>query len=200
MLAALRLNLGCGYKKYDGFVSVDLSPICRPDVVWDLEQTPWPWEDSSVDEIKLEHVLEHVGETTTSYLNIWKEIYRVCKNGATIDITVPHWNHENFHHDPTHIRAITPVGIAMFDQARNMEMAKAGIRETTLGLFTGVDVDLQQDSIEYIYTPKIESEIKAGRLAPQDVAHLLEHQNNICAEIRIKPRIIKPARGAAFAV
>ncbi|MCC7500441.1 hypothetical protein IT396_01405 [Candidatus Nomurabacteria bacterium] len=192
------LNLGCGFKKYPGYINVDSAPECQPDVVWDLEKTPWPWEDSSVDEVKLEHTLEHLGETTAAYLNIWKELYRICKNGAVIDITVPHWNHENFAHDPTHKRPITPVGIAMFDQARNIQMAEQGIRETKLGLFTGVDIDLQQKDVNYSYTQKIATEVEAGRLTMNDLEHLQQHQNNICVEITMKPRVVKPARGAAW--
>src|SRR3989344_4053316 len=165
----LKLNLGCGFNKYEGYVNVDSEPECKPDTVWDFEKTPWPWEDSSVEEIKLEHVLEHLGQTTEAYLNIWKEMWRVCKNGALLDITVPHWNHENFHHDPTHVRAVTPVGVAMFDQLRNIRDAEAGGRETKLGEFT-------REGLE----------------------HLRSHQNNISNEIRMKARVIKPVRGTQW--
>lgn len=191
----MKLNLGSGFKKYEGFISVDSAPECMPDVVWDMEQTPWPWEDSSVDEIMLEHVLEHVGQTTERYLAIWKEMWRVCKNGALLDITVPHWHHENFYHDPTHVRPITPVSIAMFDQLRNIQDAESNGRETKLGLFTGVDISLGADDIEYFYTGKIADAVKRGEITHTDLAHLLEHQNNISNEIRIKAHVVKPARG-----
>lgn len=194
----LRLNLGCGFKKYDGYLNVDSAPACKPDLVWDLEQTPWPWKTSSVEEIKLEHVLEHVGQTTELYLAIWKELWRVCKHGAVIDITVPHWNHENFYHDPTHVRAITPVGIAMFDQLRNIRDAEAGGRETKLGLFTGIDIDLQEKDVEYFYSGDIVEALNRGEFDRAGLEHLRNHQNNIANEIRIQARVVKPARGVEW--
>ena len=193
--ALIKLNLGCGFNKYEGYVNVDSEPECKPDTVWDLEKTPWPWEDSSVEEIKLEHVLEHLGQTTEAYLNIWKEMWRVCKNGALLDITVPHWNHENFHHDPTHVRAITPVGVAMFDQLRNIRDAEAGGRETKLGLFTGVDIALDEKDVEYFYSGDIVQALNRGEFDRNGLEHLRNHQNNISNEIRLKAHVVKPARG-----
>ena len=74
-LSNLKLNLGCGNNKYDGFLNVD--KFGEPDINWDLEKFPWPWEDNSVDEIRIIHVLEHLGKDTETYFNIFKEIYRI---------------------------------------------------------------------------------------------------------------------------
>jgi hypothetical protein len=38
----------------------------------DLEVTPWPWADSSVGEIRMSHVMEHLGATSNIFLNIVK--------------------------------------------------------------------------------------------------------------------------------
>ena len=86
----MQLNLGCGHDKRDGFVNVDKQKECGPDLVVDLEQLPWPWETSSVDEIVLKHALEHLGRDPDTYLAIVKEIWRVCKPDAMITIVVPH--------------------------------------------------------------------------------------------------------------
>lgn len=54
----LRLNLGACDRRFPGFLSVD---ICEPaDVIADLAG-PWPWEDSSVDEVFAHDVFEHIG-------------------------------------------------------------------------------------------------------------------------------------------
>src|SRR5438128_1961143 len=94
----LRLNLGSGQNPKPGYINVDKSG--SPDLKWDLEQFPWPWEDSSVDEIQLIRVLEHLGESTATFFKIIQELYRVCKNGAIIDIAVPHPRHDDFLGDP----------------------------------------------------------------------------------------------------
>ena len=60
------------------------------------------------EEIKLIHVLEHLGQDINIYFGIFKEIYRISKNGAKIFITVPDHKHDNFYADPTHVRVVTP--------------------------------------------------------------------------------------------
>lgn len=196
--STIKLNLGCGFDREEGYINVDMSPECFPDVVWNMEKTPWPWEDNSVDEIKLQHVLEHVGQTTEAYLNIWKEIYRVCRNGAVIHIRVPHWDHENFYHDPTHVRAITPIGIAMFNQLRNIQDFEQGGSETKLGLFTGIDIDITDADIQYMYTREVVEALERGEFTRAGLEHLRVHQNNIANEIRMTVRIVKPARGTQW--
>jgi hypothetical protein len=194
MPETLRLNLGCGSKKYPGYVNVDVSPYFKPDMVVDLEKTPWPWQDSSADEIKMEHVLEHLGETTASYLAIWKEIWRVGKAGCVLDITVPHWNHESQHHDPTHMRAVTPIGVAMFSQERNMQSQKEGKNESALGLMLGIDISLKGEDVQFYYTQKIIDAQKDGSLSHEDLKHMEEHQNNVCEYITMKAYVVKPPR------
>ena len=84
----LNLNLGCGTKRLEGYINVD--KFGEPDLCFDLETFPYPWQDNSVAKIKLHHVLEHLGQETKTYLKIIQELYRICQPEAKIDITVPH--------------------------------------------------------------------------------------------------------------
>jgi hypothetical protein len=137
----MKLHLGCGYKHLEGWVNVDQDPKCNPDEVFDLTKPDWPIDDNSVEEVLMEHVLEHI-EGTEGYATLWKEIHRVCKKGAVIKIEVPHWKHDTFIHDPTHVRAVTPIGLAMMDQERNESDRVNNGRETKLGFIWGIDFQM----------------------------------------------------------
>ncbi len=64
----MRLNLGCGGRKYPDWINADKFPTCSPDHVVDLEQFPWPWPDNTVNEVRMYHVLEHL-EQVSAQLN-----------------------------------------------------------------------------------------------------------------------------------
>ena len=80
----LKLDLGCGRHKREGFLGVDSSPDCGADVVHDLNVIPWPFEDASVDEVNCSHFLEHLdGAERIVFMN---ELYRVMKPGGLLSI------------------------------------------------------------------------------------------------------------------
>lgn len=139
-MSELKLNLGCGQNKMPGYVNVD--KCGQPDVLFDLETFPWPWETNSVDEINMRHILEHLGATVETYFRVIKEIYRVSKPGAKIDVSVPHPQHPNFFSDPTHVRPITPHGLALFSKTFNRLCAEKGLADSPLGLYLDVDFDV----------------------------------------------------------
>lgn len=92
------LNLGCGNKRLDDAVNLDLTPDTSPDVVHDLNQTPWPFEAGRFDTVLAYDVLEHVDDIVAAM----EEIHRVCRDGAIVKITVPHFSSGNAFTDPTH--------------------------------------------------------------------------------------------------
>jgi len=83
----------------------------------------------------------------------------------------------------------------MFDQLRNIRDAEAGGRETKLGLFTGVDIALDEKDVEYFYSGDIVQALNRGEFDRNGLEHLRNHQNNISNEIRLKAHVVKPARG-----
>ena len=48
-----KLILGSGKSRFPGFINVDSSAEVEPDLVLDLEKTPWPCEDDSTEHIVL---------------------------------------------------------------------------------------------------------------------------------------------------
>ncbi len=139
-LTNLHLNLGCGTRLLDGFINVD--KFGEPDMLFDLETFPWPWQDNSVTLIELRHALEHLGQQTPIFLKIIQEIYRVCEHGAQVHVVVPHHRHDNLAHDPTHVRPITPKGLSMFSKRLNQEWKAQGKAATLLAIYLDVNFEL----------------------------------------------------------
>jgi len=110
----LRLNLGCGSVKHDGFTNVDILDNDNVDIVHDLNQIPWPFEDESIEEIIAEDVLEHLQDTPA----IMNEMWRILEDGATATIQVPDVirNPQSAYTDPTHIRFFTDRTFDYWDE------------------------------------------------------------------------------------
>src|SRR4051812_30210725 len=100
----MKFNMGCGLNRRDGYVNVDMFASSGADEVWNLEQTPWPWPDGCAEEVLFIHSLEHMGEQSAVFLEIIRELYRICAPGASVRIHVPHPRHDDFIDDPTHVR------------------------------------------------------------------------------------------------
>lgn len=74
----MKLNLGCGTDKRDGFVNSDRSDQ-------DLNSFPYRWEDCSADEIVMSHVLEHLLFPE----RVMEECWRILKPGGKLKVTGP---------------------------------------------------------------------------------------------------------------
>jgi SAM-dependent methyltransferase len=94
------LNLGCGLKHVPEAVNLDITRETQPDVVHDLNQTPWPLPDNHFREVLAYDVIEHLED----FIAVMEEIHRVCSDGAVVRITVPHFSCANAFTDPTHRR------------------------------------------------------------------------------------------------
>lgn len=187
MDGGLRLNLGCGQNRISGYINVD--KYGNPDVSHDLETFPWPWEDNSVREIRLNHVLEHLGETTSLYFRIIKEIYRVCSAGAEIYVAVPHPRHSDFLDDPTHVRTITPQGFDLFSKSKNREWMRCGYANSTLGLY--LDVDFEVVNVNYVLDPYWLDKLNRKEVTESQIDEAFRNFNNVVKEIRMVLRVVK---------
>jgi SAM-dependent methyltransferase len=148
----LKLNLGCGGKYQDGWVNVDSEPTENPDVCVDLTK-PWPWPDSSVDEVFASHLLEHLNPGA-EFFRFMQELYRVCKPGATVEIVLPHPRHDVFLNDPTHVQAVMPGTLAMFSKKFVESMDAQGAHLTPFWKRLGVDFDLGK--VRYWFDPSVD--------------------------------------------
>lgn len=99
----MKLNLGCGLKKREGWINVDSKKVVNPDKIIDLEKFPYPFQKNSVEEIYMAHTLEHLHNT----LKVLKEFERICKNRAVITIVTPHYLNSPAWADITHVKAFS---------------------------------------------------------------------------------------------
>ena len=105
----IKLDIGCGKNKKEGFIGIDQYAMDGVDVVMDVRQT-WNYEDNSVDEIHCSHFIEHL--TANERVKFFNELHRVLKPGAKATIITPHWASNRAYGDPTHMWP--PVSEMMF--------------------------------------------------------------------------------------
>jgi SAM-dependent methyltransferase len=96
--ALLKLDLGCGENKKEGFLGVDL--YAASDYKVDLTKVPFPFKDSSVEEIWCSHFFEHLdGPARVEFMD---ECYRILIPGGKMTIIVPYWSSPRAIQDPFH--------------------------------------------------------------------------------------------------
>jgi SAM-dependent methyltransferase len=186
----MKLNLGCGSDRRPGWVNVDKHPAAGPDQVVDLERLPWPWPDDSADAVLLRHVLEHLGRETEVFLGLIRELWRVCRPGATVEIVVPHPRHDSFLNDPTHVRPITPEGLQMLSRKENRKWQAAGRANTPLGLYIGVDFEVEK--VDMTPDEPWRTQLRQGKIKPADLGAAMRRLNNVILETTVILRAVKP--------
>ena len=92
-----KLNLGCGKDIRQGYINLDKKHLEGVDIVHDIEDLPFPFENEEFDEILCQDILEHV-----DYIKVIRELYRILKIDGLLKIRVPHFTAANNYRDPTH--------------------------------------------------------------------------------------------------
>jgi ubiquinone/menaquinone biosynthesis C-methylase UbiE len=105
------IDIGCGERKYPGALGIDIVPLKTVEVLADAN-CGLPFRADSVDGVHLNHVLEHLNDLVAAMDEVW----RICKPGARVYVTVPHassafmtWR------DPTHRRGMNLSTLSYFD-------------------------------------------------------------------------------------
>lgn len=119
------IDLGCGESKEAGALGVDNVQLPGVDVVHDLLDFPYPFQDNSAEHIYLKHVIEHFDLPDIQH--ILAEVQRILKPGGVVHIHVPHVYSVAAWVDPTHRMAFTFLTAQFFDS----RSAKAYYKELT---------------------------------------------------------------------
>jgi hypothetical protein len=180
----MKINLGGGYKRYPDFLNVDIDPLTKPDILVDLETGNFPIESDTVDEVRAYHVLEHIGE---GFFHLMQELYRICKDGAIIDIQVPHHRSEVMYGDPSHVRFITTESLRQFSKKRNIWHINQWNSSSGFGLKYSVDFDL----IEYSFVVNDRWKPRFVTMSQDEINEVSANFNNVYDEMHCKLQVIK---------
>jgi predicted SAM-dependent methyltransferase len=121
-MTGLHINLGAGADAKEGFVNVDLLDLAGIDVVHNLMDFPYPFEDASAVEITAYDVLEHLDhyskEGRPAVIAFIEECHRILQPGGALFIQTPRYDAEFLWDDPTHVRGFTERSMDFFDGSK----------------------------------------------------------------------------------
>ncbi|MDD5649636.1 MAG: glycosyltransferase [Candidatus Nanoarchaeia archaeon] len=80
-----KLNLGCGNKRIEGYINVDIVKIPEVDEVFNFYEIPY--QDNTISTISSEHALEHVSADKAK--QAIKEWFRVLEPGGKLELYIP---------------------------------------------------------------------------------------------------------------
>lgn len=172
----LKLNVGCGRNILPGWVNIDAQKLEGVDCVVDLDRcidNPLPFENDSVDEFLLSHVLEHLHEP----LALMQELHRVAKPGAKMTIRVPYGSSDDAYEDPTHVRPYFIGSFAYFSQP----------------VYWRADYGYRGDWQPEVVTVTVPTADNQG-LSVDEVYKKIMHNRNVVTEMVVQLTAIKPVR------
>ena len=185
----MKLNMGCGKNKINGYLNIDKHIEWKPDLQVDLEVFPWPFEINEVDQVIFNHSLEHIGSDTSTFLHIIKELYRICKSETKIQINVPHPRHDNFLNDPTHVRAITPQTFELFSKKNNDLWENINASNSPLAKY--LDVDFEIIEVNQVLEQEYIDKLNSNKITEEEINKLIKQRNNVVSELRITLKVLK---------
>ncbi len=110
-LIVVVIDLGCGKSKRREAFGFDCRKELGVNALCDIER-PLPLKSNCADVVHLSHVMEHV----RNLIPFMEEVYRICKSGAEIQVTVPYYTSRGAFRDPTHVRYIAEDTFQYFEQ------------------------------------------------------------------------------------
>lgn len=83
----MKLNLGCGSQKLEGYIGIDVEESCKPDVICNFLTQPLPYEENSVEQVVMFHTIEHIRKRYHKF--ILGECRRVLQVGGRLILSYP---------------------------------------------------------------------------------------------------------------
>lgn len=184
----ISLNIGCGAERLRGYVNVDRDIATGPEALVDLAEETWPWPDGSVRSARAHRLLEeiHAGagvpaDSDPCWDRFWRELHRVCADGARIDILADDPGLAGFRSRPAARRAVTIDGLRRsLDRRRDVALGSAPPSAVALGISFAVL------SAEWDYTPEWRRRIKRGKADERGARDRADVESDVIAGIHVR--------------
>lgn len=107
-----------GQHEWTKLVKLDINPDHKPDLVYDLNDLPLPFEDNYFDEIHAYEVLEHCGQQGDYkyFFKQFADFWRILKPGGFLCGSVPLFDAPGAWGDPSHTRILNRMSFVFLDQ------------------------------------------------------------------------------------
>lgn len=125
----MKLNLASGNMYMDGYVNLDIGDKdiygnkIKVEVIHNLNNYPYPFEDNTFDEIQARAIIEHLPDK----IKVWDELRRISKNGCKIHVEVPHFSGYTGYDDPTHYHVYSQHTASMIADMWGFKLIKSKI-------------------------------------------------------------------------
>lgn len=172
----MKLNVGSGRHRLDGYVNVDRAALPGVDLVAELDdpdKVTLPYPDDHVDGFLLSHVIEHIRYP----LPLMQELWRVATPGAVAEVRCPYGSSDDAWEDPTHVRPMFLNSFGYFGQ----------------GAYGRADYGYRGDWNVDSVTLRVAGDRYRG-VAVEDIAADVMAYRNVVVEMRVLLSAVKPAR------
>ena len=113
----IKLDLGCGFRKKDGFIGIDRFDYSgRYDdfICGEIPEVLSKFKDNSISEVHASHFIEHIPQNKV--ITFMNEVYRILKIGGTFEIFVPPTTGRGAFCDPTHVSFWNDLSFRYYDK------------------------------------------------------------------------------------
>ena len=154
-----KLSLGAEDPVWDDLTTLDINPNMNPDIVWDLNKTPYSFaEDNTFDEIHAYEVLEHLGTLGDykTFFTQFEELWRILKPDGLLLGTAPAIISPWLFGDPGHTRVISNESLTFLSQSAYSQIEKGSPMSDYRYLYKGNFglIYQQTNGIIYIFVLK----------------------------------------------
>lgn len=160
-ITGTELLIGCGNQKkkllalpdkeeWVDCITLDIDPDTEPNVQWDLNHLPLPFENETFEEIHAYEILEHIGQQGDwkTFFAQFSEFYRILKPGGHFMATTPSWDGMWAWSDPGHSRIISEGTIHFLDQDNYKQIGKTPMTDYRHVYTADFSIEFAQDKEE----------------------------------------------------